>query len=117
MNPKEIDLNWTDEFNGAITICDLSGIIVYMNQYSVEQFQKYGGEKLLGTNLLNCHPEPSKSKLAEMLKNPTENMYTTEKDGVKKIILQTPWKSDGKIRGIVELSFVLDPEMPHFMRK
>ena len=40
-----------------------------MNQVSINQFKKYGGEKLLGTNLLDCHPEPSKSKLQEMLEN------------------------------------------------
>lgn len=110
------DVDWAEEFNGAITVCDRDGIIVYMNRFSADQFRKYGGEKLMGTNLLDCHPEHSKSKLKEMLKKPVENMYTTEKKGVKKIILQTPWMSKGVFSGVVEISFQLDPNMPHHIR-
>ena len=108
--------DWAKEFNAAITICDTKGIIVYMNDLSKAQFAKYGGEKLIGTNLLDCHPEPSKSKLSEMLNNPTENMYTTEKEGRKKIILQSPWMKEEVFSGIVELSFYLDDHMSHFVR-
>lgn len=117
MNLEGIDVDWTEEFNGAITVCDLNGKIVFMNNYAIEQFEKYGGADLLGSNLLDCHPEPSKTKLTELLKNPADNMYTTEKSGIKRIILQTSWKSDGKIKGIVEISFRLDAGMPNFIRK
>jgi len=117
MKVEGVDVDWAEEFNGAITVCDRDGIIVYMNRYSVKQFEKYGGEKLLGTNLLDCHPEPSKSKLKEMLEQPVENMYTTEKKGIKKIILQTPWMKNGEFSGIIEISFHLDPDMPHHIRK
>ncbi len=51
-----------------------------------------------------------------MLQSPKPNMYTTEKENRKKIIVQKPWMLDGKFRGIVELSFELDPEMQHFVR-
>ena len=111
-----VNVDWTEEFNGAITVCDREGIIVYMNRFSIEQFSKYGGEKLLGTNLLDCHPEPSKSKLKEMLEAPVENMYTTEKNGIRKIIFQTPWIQNGEFAGVVELSFKLDQNMSHFVR-
>jgi hypothetical protein len=70
----------------------------------------------MGTNLLDCHPEPSKTILQEMLKTPVQNMYTTEKQGYKKIVLQIPWVQDGKFRGVVELSFELKRGMPHFVR-
>lgn len=116
MKQEASDINWYEEFNGAITVCDTTGIIVYMNNYSINQFEKYGGEKLLGTNLLDCHPEPSKSKLKEMLKEPIENMYTTEKSGIKTMVLQTPWIKDGKFSGVVEISFQLSSNMPHFLR-
>ncbi len=116
MKIEGFDLNWADDFNGAVTICDLQGIIVYMNQKSIELFEKYGGSSLLGSNLMDCHPEPSKSKLAEILKNKTDNMYTIEKNGVKKLIYQTTWKEDGIYKGIVEMSLELKPEMPHFIR-
>lgn len=57
-----------------------------MNRDSVNQFEKYGGEKLLGTNLIDCHTEPSKTMLKKMLVEPLENMYTTEMEGKKTII-------------------------------
>ncbi|WP_346858395.1 hypothetical protein [uncultured Draconibacterium sp.] len=117
MKLEGVDVNWVDEFDGAVTVCDLEGIIVYMNQFSIRQFEKYGGEKLLGTNLLDCHPEPSKTKLKEMLAQPLENMYSTEKEGVKKIIVQKPWLRNGKFSGVVEISFQLDVNMPHLIRK
>ncbi|WP_297089640.1 hypothetical protein [uncultured Draconibacterium sp.] len=116
MNLKAPDVNWMNEFNGAITVCDTAGIIVYMNRYSVQQFEKYGGEKLIGTNLLDCHPEPAKSRLKEMLANPQENTYTTEKAGKEKIITQRPWMMNEKFAGVVELSFDLPVDMVHHKR-
>ena len=116
MNLEGVDVDWAEEFNGAITVCDTEATIVYMNQYSIQQFNKYGGEKLLGSNLLDCHPEPSKTKLKKMLVEHSENIYTTEKRGIKRLIMQTPWRVNGKFRGIIEISFLLDSKMPAISR-
>ena len=116
MNLGGIDVDWEEEFNGAITVCDGKGIIVYMNKLSIEQFAKYGGEALIGTNLLDCHHEPSRTKLLEMLKTPLENMHNTEKAGRKKMIVQKPWMQDGVFCGIVELSFYLNSDLINFVR-
>ncbi|MEI6677934.1 MAG: PAS domain-containing protein [Mariniphaga sp.] len=107
---------WSDEFGGAVTICNLDGIITYMNETSKELFKKYGGAGLIGTNLLNYHPEPSRSKVAEMLKTPTTNTYTIEKAGIKKIIHQSPLYEQGVFSGLIEISFELPEAMPHFIR-
>lgn len=116
MKPEGVNVDWAEEFNGAITVCNCEGIIVYMNKFSVKQFAKYGGEKLLGSNLLDCHSETSKSKIREMLKAPAENMYITEKNGVRKIIFQTPWMQDGQFSGLVELFFLFSQDVPLFVR-
>lgn len=116
MNLKGIDVDWAEEFNGAVTVCNRDGIIVYMNQVSIQQFEKDGGERLLGTSLIDCHPEPAKTKLLEMLQAPVENMYTIEKRGIRKIIYQTPWMENGEFKGVIELSIKLMPDMPHFKR-
>jgi transcriptional regulator with PAS, ATPase and Fis domain len=107
---------WSDQFQGAITICDREGIITYMNETSQKQFAKDGGADLLGTNLLDCHPEPSRSKVAEMLENPITNTYTTAKGGIKKIIHQSPLFEKGIFSGVIEISFVLQEPLPHFNR-
>jgi transcriptional regulator with PAS, ATPase and Fis domain len=108
---------WEKEMRAAITVCDPEGIILYMNEQSMEVFQKSGGKDLIGKNLLDCHPDPSRSKLVDLLQSPRVNAYTIEKNGKKKMIYQTPWYSDGKYSGLVEISLPLPEELPHFIRK
>jgi hypothetical protein len=45
-----------------------------------------------------------------------KNVYTIEKNGVKKLIFQSPWYKDGKYAGLVELSLEIPFELPHFVR-
>jgi len=108
---------WLHSLDAAITICDKKGIIVYMNRKSVESFAKEGGKKLIGTNLLDCHPGESKKILAEMLKTGKENIYSIEKKGVKKLIMQKPVYEFGEFAGFMEMSIILPPDMPHHKRE
>ena len=122
--------------NIAITVCDAEGNILDMNQHSADVNSK--GQKILGYNLMNCHPEPAKTKLKGLLEHQQLNAYTIEKtlssspklgdgdhpqDGggvckVKKLIYQTPWyKEDGTFGGLIEYSIEIPFEMPHFVRQ
>jgi transcriptional regulator with PAS, ATPase and Fis domain len=109
-------MNWTDEFKGAITICDRLGIVVYMNDLSRKMFDKDGGKDLIGKSLVECHPEPAKTMLMKMLAEPMPNSYTIEKRGIRKMIHQTPWLEKGEFMGVVEISFEIPMEMPHHKR-
>lgn len=109
-------MNWTDGFLGEITVCDREGIVVYMNDLSKKQFAKYDEGGLLGKSLIDCHPEPSHTKLMEMLANPITNSYSTEKRGIRKMIHQTPWMENGEFKGVIEISFEIPMEMPHHKR-
>jgi len=108
--------DWLREFPGAITVCDADGIILSMNERAVETFAKDGGAALVGRNVLDCHPEPARSKLAAQLRGERVNVYTIEKGGVRKLIYQAPWYEDGTCRGLVELSLEIPETMPHFKR-
>ena len=108
--------SWVQEFPGSITVCDAKGIILEMNDREVKAFQDQGGEKLIGTNLLDCHPEPARTKTQQLLETRQANVYTIEKGGVKKLIYQTPWFKGGRYSGFVELSLEIPAEMPHFIR-
>ena len=112
---KEVN-PWVKGFIGAITVCDSNGIIVEMNDKAAESFREEGGRKLIGTNLLECHPEPAKTKLKRLMERREVNVYTTEKSGVKKLIHQAPWYVDGQYRGFVEISVEIPREIPHFIR-
>jgi transcriptional regulator with PAS, ATPase and Fis domain len=105
---KEIDI--------AATVCEKNGRIIYMNDKAVTTFKNDGGESLIGRNVLNCHPEPSRTQLEDMLKNRTKNVYTIERNGIKKLILQMPYTLEGEYKGFVELSFEIPGDMKHFIR-
>ena len=98
-----------DYFEGAdvaVTICAKDGTILDMNQKSRRTFLKPGREEIIGQNVLDCHPEPARSMLADMLENPRTNVYTVEKEGVKKLIFQCPWYDEDEYAGYMELSMV-----------
>ncbi|OGD35098.1 MAG: diguanylate cyclase [Candidatus Aminicenantes bacterium RBG_19FT_COMBO_58_17] len=107
---------WVQEFAAAITVTDREGKIVEMNAKAAKTFEKDGGARLIGSNVLDCHPEPAKAKLRDIMENRTTNVYTIEKAGIKKLIYQAPWYQDGEYAGVVELSVEIPFEMPHFVR-
>lgn len=108
---------WTQEFPGGITVVNAEGIIIEMNDRACKIFEKQGGRDLIGKNLLEVHPEPARSKVAQMLKTREANTYTIEKRGTKKLIHQTPWYKDNVFAGLVELSLEISHDMPHYVRE
>lgn len=110
-------VEWAKEYPGSITVCDPQGIVLFMNDKSASTFAKDGGYALVGQNLLDCHPEPSRTRLLELMEKRETNVYTIEKNGLRKLIYQSPWYEAGEYRGFVELALVLPAEMPHFVRK
>lgn len=107
---------WIQEFAAAVTVSDVQGKIIEMNAKAAQAFEKDGGTKLIGTNVLDCHPEPARSKLRSIMEKQKPNVYTIEKAGVKKLIYQAPWFSGNKYAGVVELSIEIPFKMPHFVR-
>ncbi len=110
------DKDWSKGINIAITVSDTDGNILYMNDRSAETFKKYGGLSLIGSNLKECHKPESWSQITEMIITGSTNVYTIEKEGKKKLIYQTPWYSESKVAGLVELSLELPHEMAHHKR-
>jgi transcriptional regulator with PAS, ATPase and Fis domain len=111
-----MQVNWKDELSVAITVCDTNGTILEMNKKSAESFPKEGGYDLIGKNLFECHSQDSVNKIHELIAEEKTNVYTIEKNGIKKLIYQAPWFDNGKLKGLVELSFVIPFNMPHFIR-
>jgi transcriptional regulator with PAS, ATPase and Fis domain len=105
---------WAKELNCAITVCDTKGTIIYMNDKSKATFSLKGD--LIGKNLIDCHKASSWNMIQKMLKEGCSNSYTIHKNGIKKMIYQTPWYENGVIGGLVELSMVIPEEMPLYER-
>ena len=108
---------WIKEFPASITVCDEGGVILEMNDKAAMTFEKDGGRKLIGSNMLDCHPEPARTKTEHLLAAREKNVYTIEKNGIKKLIYQSPWYRNGEYAGFVELSLEIPfTELPHFIR-
>jgi transcriptional regulator with PAS, ATPase and Fis domain len=108
---------WIQEFPAAITVCDAEGILLEMNDKAAKTFEADGGRKLIGSNMLDCHPEPSRTKTERLLAARDKNVYSIEKYGIKKLIYQSPWYKNGEFAGFVELSLEIPfGDLPHFVR-
>jgi len=108
--------DWVKEFPAAITVCDSQAFILAMNDKAAKTFEKDGGYTLIGKNMLDCHPDPARTKTELLLASREKNVYTIEKNGIKKLIYQSPWYKSGKYAGFVEISLEIPFEMPHFIR-
>jgi hypothetical protein len=87
-----------------------------MNDQAIRSFQDDGGIELLGSNLLECHPEPARSKLRELMNRRQINVYTISKNNVRKLIYQTPWFHESQYGGFMEIAIVIPDAMAHFNR-
>jgi len=110
------ECTWLKEFSAAISICDKQGVLLDMNDAAEIVFEEDGGRELLGRNILDCHPEPARSKLAHIMDAQEVNVYTIEKNGKKKLIYQAPWYKEGEFAGFVEFSVDIPFNLPHFIR-
>jgi transcriptional regulator with PAS, ATPase and Fis domain len=104
-----------EELKGvAITVCDKEGNILDMNTTSANVNSH--GQKIIGNNLFDCHPQRAAAILRDLLENEKLNAYTIEKKGVKKLIYQVPWYENGEFGGLIELSLPIPFDMPHYVR-
>ncbi len=107
---------WSNQIQIAITVTDEHGIITDMNPASIDVFAADGGARLIGTDVLACHPEPSRAQLAEMYRHPQPNHYTIQKNGRRKIIHQLPLFEGSVFKGYVEIAIPIPDDLPHHNR-
>lgn len=108
--------DWARELPAAVMVCDEAATIVEMNDRAARNYAAEGGRALLGSNVLDCHPEPARTKLGALMEERRANVYTIEKKGVRKLVYQAPWFREGRYAGFVEVTFEVPAELPHFVR-
>lgn len=109
-------LAWFEELPCAVTVCDRSYTILYLNARAAEVNAHDGGKSLVGKSLLACHPPKARAKLRKVMASGKPNVYTVEKNGVRKMIYQAHWRRNGRVAGLIEVTFELPPHVPHFVR-
>ena len=85
-------------------------------RHGIEHVKYSEDADLVGSSLLDCHPDQARAKLRQLMEQRLTNVYTVEKNGVKKMIYQAPWYENRHYCGFVELSLEIPDEMPHFVR-
>ncbi len=56
-----------DQDVSPVVLCDLQHTIVYMNPVAAERYAAFGGDKLVGKSLLDCHNPHSKAKIQQVI--------------------------------------------------
>lgn len=108
--------DWLEELPCSVTVCDQDYRILYLNGRSAEVNASDGGKSLIGRNLLDCHPPEAQQRLKAVMASGRPNVYTVEKRGVRKIVYQAHWRQNGRVAGLVEVTFELPDQLPHFVR-
>jgi hypothetical protein len=104
--------SFIEHLDSNVIVADKNLTVIYMNHKALAQY----GPEVIVTNLMDCHNEQSKAKIREIMETREKNVYTIEKNGIKKMIYQTPWIEGEELMGIVEISLVIPFEMEHFVR-
>jgi len=105
------DQSWVKEFPAVVSVCDTQGIMLAMNDRSVAHFADRGGEKLIGSNLFDCHPEPARSMFKQLMETQQQNSVVIERNGKKWLFYQAPWYQNGQFSGFVEVGFEIPEEV------
>lgn len=114
---KTSSMDWIEHLDVAVTATNAKGDIIYMNEKAGKTFLKQGGKALVGSRLSSCHSERSNEIIEKIIRTKSNNVYTIEKDGKKKLIFQSPVMVNGSFTGLVELGIEIPFEMPHFVRE
>ena len=96
-------MDFLQETDMIISVCDADGTIVYMNDKAKNYFQEPGTPELTGSNILDCHPEPSKSQLKKMMTTHETQSLIKGEGEKRRIIHQTPIYKNKKFNGYIEI--------------
>ena len=56
-----------DQDRSSVVICNLKHEIIYMNPTAVNNYEKRGGDKLIGKSLLECHNQELRGKIQQVV--------------------------------------------------
>ncbi|MGN0354357.1 MAG: PAS domain-containing protein [Muricoprocola sp.] len=104
-----------DQDKTSIVICNLEHEIIYMNPAAVHSYSKYGGDKLIGKSLLDCHNPESKDKIRQVVDwfdaDESHNIvYTFHNEKQNKDVYMVALREEGKLIGYYEKHEYRDAE-------
>ena len=109
-----------DQDRTSIVICDLEHTIIYMNPAAIANYEKRGGEALVGSSLLDCHNAQSCEKIEQVLawfaKSSDNNIiYESHNDAKNKDVYMVALRDENKnLIGYYEKHEFRTPETASF---
>lgn len=96
-----------DQDRCAIVICNLKNEIIYMNPAAIVHYSKWGGEKLIGQSIMECHNAESQEKMKQVVEwfaasSEHNIVYTFYNEKQNKDVYMVALRSDGKLIGYYE---------------
>ena len=96
-----------DQDRATVVICNLEHEIIYMNPAAVHNYEKWGGEKLIGRSLLDCHNPESVEKIKKVVEwfaaDDSHNIvYTSHNEKQNKDIYMVALRENGQLIGYYE---------------
>lgn len=97
-----------DEDKAPVVICDLSHSIIYMNPAACKCYERFGGGKLLGGNLMECHNPKSREMILKILEwfdesKSNNRIYTYRNDKENKDVYMIALRDEqGELIGYYE---------------
>lgn len=104
-----------DQDRSAVVICSLDHEIIYMNPAAVRNYEKWGGDKLIGQSLLNCHNSASGEKIKQVVEwfaaSKEHNLiYTFHNQKQNKDVYMVALRDGDKLVGYYEKHEYRNPE-------
>lgn len=104
-----------DQDRSAIVICNLQHEIIYMNAAAVKNYEKFGGEQLMGKNLLNCHNPKSRERIKQVVQWFAESkehnlIYTFHNEKQNKDVYMVALREGDRLIGYYEKHEYRNPE-------
>lgn len=96
-----------DQDRSSVVICNLEHEIIYMNPAAVINYAKHGGDKLIGTSILDCYNQESVEKIkrvADWFSESEEHniVYTFHNEKQNKDVYMVALRDEGKLIGYYE---------------
>lgn len=105
-----------EQERASVVLCDLNHKICYMNPAAIANYEKYGGERLIGESLLKCHNAKSCEMIEKVTawfaESPVNNMiYTFYNEKQNKDVYMVALRdADGELIGYYEKHEFRNPE-------
>ena len=104
-----------DQDRAAVVICNLEHEIIYMNPAAVRNYEKWGGDQLMGKSLLDCHNPESVKRIKKVVDwfaaDESHNIvYTFHNEKQNKDVYMVALRDEGKLIGYYEKHEYRDAE-------